>query len=457
MSNEVPISTFIFVDRRKTGRGKSLPNRQKLLKRIKDSIKNSKPQDIDAGGVKGAQSAPSKQLANPVRVAREALSEPTFRYASQSGDLDVVLPGNDRWLKGDEFPMDGDGDGEGSGSGSGPGEDGEDDFVVNISRNEFYEVFFEDCELPDLEQTTEKELPEAVMKPAGFQKEGTPGQLSVIRSYRNSIGRRKAITLADREELEVLEAEYKTLMVRLANVSNPFSETEDVHVRMTEIEARIAEIKNRIAALPLFEKVDHRYRKSERVQVKSSEAVLIMAMDISGSMDEERKRLARRFFSLQFAFIIRKYPNTDLVFIQHTDTAEEVDEEEFFTSRKNGGTIISPAIALAHQIVRERYDTSQTNLYFSYAGDGDNWPSDNRDVLAEFEDRGFLGKLRHAVYVQVGKDIGGGWSGGGQQQTWQTIATIASNSKKMHLVKIEHDDQVFDAFKKVYGKKKARA
>jgi len=450
---DLPISTFIFVDRRKTGRGKSLPNREKLLKRIKDSIKAAKPEDIDAGGVKGNQTA-TKQMANPVKVARDALAEPTFRYASGTGEHEVVLPGNDRWLKGDEFPLDGDGDGSGgSSAGSGPGEDGEDDFVINISKQEFYDVFFEDCELPDLEQTAEKELPEAVSKPAGFQKEGTPGQLSVIRSYRNSIGRRRALTFDDRVELEELEAEYKALLVDLAT-SNP-EQTEVIQVRMAAIEERIGEIKKRINSMPLFEKVDQRYRKTEKVMVKSADAVLMMAMDVSGSMDEERKRLGRKFFAMQYAFIKRKYPNTDLVFIWHTDHAEECDEETFFTTRMNGGTIISPAIALAHSIVKERYDASQTNIYFSYAGDGDNYHTDNKEVMAEFEDRGFLSKLRHAVYIQVGHEMGSSWGGmqSGQAQFWTSMQSVANTSKKMHLVKLKDESEVFAAFKKVYAKK----
>jgi len=453
---DLPISTFIFIDRRKTGRGKSLPNRQKLLKRIKNSIKNSNPDDIDAGGVKGGNAAPGKQHSNPVKVAQAALSEPTFRYARSSGNTDVVLPGNDRWLKGDEFPMDGGEDG--AGAGSGPGEDGEDDFVINISRNEFYDVFFEDCELPDLEQTAQKEVPEAIMKPAGFQKDGNPGQLSVIRSYRNSIGRRRALTFDDREELEVLQARLDDLMV--SDLLRDSMVHEDWVAEVTKINDRIKEIRARIAALPLFEKVDHRYRKTERVQVKSAEAVLMMAMDVSGSMDEDRKRLGRKFFSMQYVFITRKYPNTDLVFIWHTDHAEECDEETFFTTRMNGGTIISPAMKLAHQIVKERYDISSTNIYFSYAGDGDNYPADNREIIAELEDRGFLGKLRHAVYVQVGTETpSSGWSmvPNGQSQTWTTMSSIARTSKKMHVVKVESEDKVFEAFKKVYGKKKAKA
>jgi uncharacterized protein len=447
MSNEVPVSTtFIFVDRRKTGRGKSLPNRQRLLRRIRDSIRAAKPDDIDAGGVGAASKSADKKLENPVKVARDALSEPTFRYARHSGELDLVLPGNDRWLKGDKFPLDSESEAEG---GSGPGEDGEDDFVINISRSEFLDVFFEDCALPDMEQTSIKETPEAVRKPAGFQKEGTPGQLSVIRSYRNALGRRRALTLEDREQLEELQGRLDDLMISdLLRDSMPH---EEWAAEVAEITKRIAEIKNRLANIPMFEKLDNRYRKTEKVMVKSAQATLIMAMDISASMQEEMKRQARRFFSLQYSFIRKKYPDTDLVFIYHTDEAEEVTEQEFFTSRKNGGTIISPAFALARKIIKERYDVTQTNIYFSYAGDGDNWPSDNHECEVEMIDRGLLSCLRHAVYIQVGDSMG--WGGSGPNRFWATMELIQSKNKKLHLAKISKDDQVFTAFKSVYGTK----
>lgn len=452
MADSTPVSaTFIFVDRRKTGRGKSLPNRQKLLKRIQDSIRNSKPEDIDAQGVQSASSAPAKQLANPVKIAREALAEPNFNYAYQTGKREIVLPGNDRWLKGDDFPMDD--DEQGQGTAGGPGDNGEDDFVIHVNRNEFYDVYFADCELPDLEETTEKELPQAVLKPAGFQKEGNPGSLSVIRSYRNSIGRRKALTFDDREEMDRLEEEYKELMEKMA-----VEETDEIHARMIAVEGRIAEIRQRIVNLPLFEKVDHRYRKSERVMVKSADAVLMMAMDISGSMYESKKRCARKFFSLQYAFIKRKYPNTDLVFIWHTDEAEECDEETFFNTRVNGGTIISPAFNLAHQIIKERYDANVTNIYFSYAGDLDNFDHDNRELIGAIEESGFLNKVRHAVVIQVGETMTGyGGMPSGQMRTWTVFESISKTKRKLNLVKIEEDNEVFDAFKKIYQKKAHKA
>lgn len=228
MSKTPILSTFIFVDRRGTTRGKSLNNRQKLLDRIRDSIRNANPTDIDSQGVKGgsANSQSSKSFSNPVAIAKDALYEPSFSYERNSGERDIVLVGNDVWERGDYFPIqsEGSGSGSGSGNGAGQGEDGEDDFIINISRSEFYDVYFDDCELPDMQDTAERVIPEAVWKPAGFQKEGNAAQLSVVRSFRNSIGRRRALTADSRTELLELEAELLSLNLeksnRLNNVQN---------------------------------------------------------------------------------------------------------------------------------------------------------------------------------------------------------------------------------------------
>ena len=203
---KLPVSTYIFVDRRKNGKGKSLPNRQRLLRRIKDAIRSARPIDIDSGGVKNNNNS----SVNPVKVTKDCLSEPSFSYAGGTGEYDVVLIGNDIWERGDEFPTAG--EGEGGGSGGGPGEDGEDDFVVNVSRDEFFNVFFEDCELPDMQETSKREIPELVPKHAGFQKEGNPAQLSVVRSYKNAFPRKKALTKDSRAELAELELELTSLL-----------------------------------------------------------------------------------------------------------------------------------------------------------------------------------------------------------------------------------------------------
>ena len=447
-----PISTsFIFVDRRKTGRGKSINNRQKLLRRIRDSIKNSNPEDIDSDGIAGSSPQKNSANSNPVHVARDALSEPTFRYGASVGEREVVLIGNDEFLKGDDFPLDDEDEGSGSGSG-GPGDDGEDDFIVNISRSEFFDVFFEDCELPDLIDNHERVLPQATMKPAGFQKSGNPGQLSVIRSYKNSMGRRLAITRENREEIEALEKERDSIDACFKDIYwvDPFGAAG---ARLIEIEERLEELRRKVAGVEVFEDVDLRYRKSEKVQVKTADAVFIMIMDVSGSMDEDKKKIARKFFSLQYAFIKRKYPQTDLVFIAHTENPYEMTEEEFFTTRLSGGTVVSPSLELAHNIIKERYDALQTNIYLSYASDGDNWEEDNAVVKDEIQSKGLLSKLRHMVYAQVGHSFAAGFGFTSSRVTLQNVMKqISASNKKLNTVMIQEESEVFSAFKTVYKK-----
>lgn len=444
-----PVSTsFIFVDRRKTGRGKSLNNRQKLLRRIKDSIKNSKPEDIDADGVAATGTPGAKSMNNPVKVAKSALEEPVFHYSRDVGEREVVLIGNDEFLKGDNFPLSSPDDAMSAGR----GDDGEDDFIINISRSEFFDVFFEDCELPDMQENHERVIPEAVMKPAGFQKSGNPGQLSVIRSFKNAQARRLALTRTSREELELLQQlKLEIAQFLFGKVINLTDKEIENTLKLAEIEIRIAELKAKIASVGLFEDVDLRFKKSEKVQVKSADAVFIMLMDVSGSMDEEKKRIARKFFSLQYAFIKRKYPQTDLVFIAHTENSYELSEEEFFTTRLNGGTVVSPAFALAHQIIKSRYDARQSNIYLSYASDGDNYEIDNALVMEEIENKGLLTKLRHMVYAQVGQSFTAGFNWGSTLNN--TMKSIASTSKKLITIEIDNEFEVFQAFKKIYKKR----
>lgn len=444
MSEKLPTATYIFVDRRKTGRGKSLPNRQRLLRRIKDAIRQSKPKDIDAGGVKGATNGSGP--ANPVSVTRDCLHEPTLHYDGNSGEYDVVLIGNDVWERGDEFPMEGGGGGRGNGAGQGGGDDTEDDFVVNVSREEFFNVFFEDCELPDLQETNAKELPETMPKHAGFQKEGNPAQLSVIRSYKNALPRRRALSADSRAELEELEEKIKQYEDGTHPQCASLAKAE-IETIIIQLMARCEELRAKIAGVPFFEKLDLRYTKKEKVLVKSADAVFCMIMDISGSMDEDKKRIARKFFSLQYAFIKKKYPNTDLVFVAHTDKPYEMTEEEFFTTRVSGGTTVSPAYEMMHDIIKARYDANQTNIYLSQASDGDNWDTDNGNIIPTLEESGLLSKLRHMSYAHVGPE---GWSNG----LWTALESVANTSKKLSMVKIYDDSDVFDSFRKIYAKSK---
>lgn len=444
MSEQLPVSKVMIIDRRSTGRGKSLPNRERLLRRIKEFIRESNPNSIGGGSVKQSHTA-SGGPASPVAIARGALHEPTFHYASATGEHDVVLIGNDQFERGDDFPIDG---GEEEEGGAGPGEDGEDDFIVNISRDEFLRYFFEDCELPNLQETAERDIPELMPKHAGFSKDGNPSQLSLARSYKQAFPRRRALTVEARKELEELEAEIKAYEDGTHEQCKYLGKGELEAIIVT-LMARVHELQAKIAGVPFFERVDLRYRKQEKVLVKSADAVFFMLMDVSGSMGEEEKRIARKLFSLQYAFIQKHYPQTDLVFIAHTDTPYEMTEEEFFTTRLSGGTVISPAYDMAHKLIKERYDHETTNIYLSHVSDGDNWTTDNPLVIPALEGSGLLAKLRHMCYIQVE----GSFSGYGADQFFTIMKSIRNSNPKLDLSRIKDEDEVFGIFKDIYRRR----
>lgn len=435
---------FIFVDRRKTAKNKSAANRQAFIRRIKSSIKNSNPNNIGAsvGNV-------GNSTGNPVRVTRERLHEPSFHYSYTTGHHDVVLIGNDQWERGDEFPIsDGSGSG-GKGNGSGePGEgseNSEDDFLVEVSASEFLDIFFEDCELPNLEETAERVVPEMQPKNAGFTKEGNPSQLRVLRSYKQAMPRRKVLSQGSIDEIEKLEQEIEQYKNGTHELSGNFTDEEVGMIIVTLLE-RIAELQLKISKIPFFEKMDMRYAKTEKQMVKTADAVFLMIMDISGSMDEDKKRIARKFFALQYAFIKRKYPQTDLVFIAHTETAEEMSEDEFFSTRISGGTIVSSSYELAIKIIDERYDVALTNIYVSQASDGDNYYADNNKVKSLLLENGLLSKIRFMSYANVGQQYGLAYA----DTLKDVMNVVKKKTNKLAVVEIVRESEVYDAFRKVY-------
>ena len=446
---------FILIDRRKAGHGKSMPNREKLIRRIKTYIKQAIPQNVGQGGVTGQNSS----IASPVRVASNALEEPWFAY-SRGGETTHVLIGNREYERGDEidFPSS-----DGKGSGAGQGGSGEDDFVVNVARSEFLELFFEDCELPNLTNEKYTDKLDNTQQPSGFSTNGTPAQLSVIRTYKQSLGRRKALMAPYQEEKEELEEELAELEVHLAELESGGTSSRSgidakIVKRMTEITQRLEELSVKFNFLDNFDKSDLRYRKKEAKPLKTVDAVLIMVMDISGSMDEDRKTIARRWFALLYAFIKRRYANTELVFIAHTDEPFEMSEDDFFSTRMNGGTMVSPALKMVNDIIHERYDPNETNIYVSHASDGDNWGNDNQAVVAEMTGPGYLcNKIQMFSYAEVGKKYHHSYNdeNDGDTNLWQAYDLARDNaddSKKVIMSIIETADDCYPVFKKVFKK-----
>jgi uncharacterized sporulation protein YeaH/YhbH (DUF444 family) len=444
--------SFILIDRRTVGKGKSLPNREKLIKRIKSFIKSSMPQNVGAGAqAVGGHS----NVSSPVKISGKALEEPYFAYA-RDGERTLIIIGNTEYNRGDEIELPSE---EKSSGGGGPGDRGEDDFVINVAKDEFFDLFFEDCELPNLTHEKYTEKSDNTQQPAGFSTNGTPAQLSIIRTFKQALGRRKALTGPYLEEKEALETEL-LLLTKSLPIVKEVGQLLPAEIRIAEIEVRLEELANKFIYLDNFDKSDLRYRKKEPKPLKTVDAVLIMVMDISGSMGENEKTIARRWFALMYAFIKRRYERTELVFIAHTDEAFEMSEDDFFSTRVNGGTSVSPALKMVSNIVKERYNPNETNIYVSHASDGDNWPMDNDAVIAEMSGPGYLvDKLQMFSYVEVGKKYALFFGNKERPDTnlWCAYEEAQGNveKNKMVLSIIETADDCYEIFKRVFKKKKS--
>jgi uncharacterized sporulation protein YeaH/YhbH (DUF444 family) len=370
----------LVIDRRPNDRSGSAVNRERFMRRYKAQIRRAVT-DMVAG-----RSIRDLERGGKVSIPVRDVSEPSFRHGA-GGDYEHVLPGNRRFQPGDKLPRPEGGDGEGDGSGS-EGGSGEatDAFAFTLSREEFMQIFFDDLELPRMVRTTFGEIREQCLTRAGYTTNGSPTNLSVNRSLRNAIGRRIALRGAPRRALAHVEALLE-------------SAPPDAPERPTWL-AEVERLQRRIAAVPFLDELDLRYRYRTLTPKPVSQAVMFCLMDVSASMDERKKDLAKRFFALLHLFLSRKYERLEIVFIRHTDDAEEVDEQRFFHDRKTGGTVVLSALSLMNEIIQERFPLDAWNIYGAQASDGDAFGADPEKSRG-FLETALLPLVRHYAYIEV--------------------------------------------------------
>jgi uncharacterized protein len=422
-----------IIDRRLAGKNKSIGNRERFLRRYKEQVKEAVKRAIDGRGIRDIERG------EDIHIPKRDLGEPVFGHGS-GGVRETVHPGNQDYVRGDriERPKGGGGGGSGKGQASDTGE-GEDDFVFSLSKEEFMQVFFEDLALPHLVRTQLSEVPEWKSHRAGFSSDGTPNNLHVVRSMRGAIGRRIAIGAASRGEVRELEERLALLMLRAGDV--------EADREIAEVEAQLAILRAKLGRIPYLDPIDLRFRNRVRVPVPTSKAVMFCLMDVSGSMDEARKELSKRFFILLYMFLTRHYDKIDLVFIRHHTQAQEVDEENFFHARETGGTVVSSALVLMEEIIRARYDPSQWNIYGAQASDGDNWHHDSgrcRELLADK----LLPLCRYYAYVQVAEE---------EQNLWTEYAALTATQPRFAMRKATSNAQIYPVFRDLFKKEGAQA
>ncbi len=415
----------IIIDRRKNPSGKSISNRQRFLKRIEGQIKKAMPGIISGEGIKDSKDG------GAVRIPVKGIKEPSFRHDPSSGNKTIVRPGNDRFSEGDRVPKP---EGGGSGSGKGSNQPGstEDEFSVILSREEFLRYFFEDLELPNLVKTYMESTEQFSTRRAGYIKDSVPSRLNVRNSYQQSLARRIAIQGALEKKLSDLEAELKK---------------EKDPDRKKILKDEIAYTRRQLETIPFFEDLDLRYNNFEQVPDPATSAVMFCIMDVSGSMGFHEKDISKRFFTLLYLFLSKQYEKVELVFIRHHTEAKEVNEEEFFNSRESGGTMVAPSLKLMKNIMKERYNDSEWNIYCCQASDGDVWSDEDAAQCQQIVRDDILPSIQYMAYIEINDSSA-------NSSLWKAYKGL-QDENRFSMRHINEVNQIWPVFQGLFRKRQA--
>ena len=416
-----------IVDRRKNPKGKSSENRQRLLKRVEGQIKKALPDIIKNTNVKDLTSSKDK-----VKVPIKGIGEPQFTYDKDSGDKKYVHPGNKEYTEGDKIDKPKGGQGGKGNKGSNDPSVTEDEFTVSISREEFLDYFFSDLELPDMVKKHLNTIVDFKQKRAGYSHYGNPSRLNVVRSYKNSMARRMATGIFFDKKIKELEDKLKS-----------DSLTDDERLLL---EKELDKFKKMKLSVSFMEEVDLQYNNFDKYPVPTTCAVMFCIMDVSGSMGEKEKDIAKRFFMLLYMFLTKQYEKIEIVFIRHHTEAKEVNEEEFFNSKESGGTIVVPALELMNKVIKERY-SKNWNIYAAQASDGDVWDKSDADDCYKILDMDILNKIQYMVYIEVCRTSDG--------DLWGNYKLLSDKRQNFEVGKISEVSQIWKVFQDFFKKKTA--
>ncbi len=331
----------VIVDRRGSNKKRLAGSRAKFIQRYKKHIKSKIDRHIKNTDI--------KDIGDDIQIDinKDSIKEERLRYDEEYSDRRKVLPGNNKYDKGDKEPIE-------SGKSKRAGKDGisEDEFRFILTKDEFLDILFEDMSLPNFVKKNSLLSHKLKYVTAGYIKDGVPTRLAIKKTMEVSVARRLA---------------FKGM--------NPDKKPR------------------------FIDDTDLRYRHMAPQIQPVARAVMFCIMDISGSMSERHKLIAKKFFLLLYLFLNKCYKHVELRFISHTHIAQEVDESTFFYSQDSGGTMISPAIELARRIIESEYDVDTTNIYIAQASDGDNWPSDEPNLALAIEK--ILPLVQYFAYVEI--------------------------------------------------------
>src|ERR1700716_3959227 len=362
----------------------------------------------------------SKSLENRQRFLRraKALVQGAVKKSSQDRDIKDVLEGGEV-----SIPLDGMNEPRFRREG-----DSEDAFRFVLSRDEFVDLFLDDLELPDLAKRKLAEAESEGLRRAGYSTSGSPANISVSRTVRLALARRVALRRPRPETIAQLEAEI----------------ADCDEARRIELMAEIDALKAKVRRIPFIDPIDIRYRRFEPMPKPVAQAVMFCLMDVSGSMSEHMKDLAKRFYMLLYVFLTRRYRHVEIVFIRHTDRAEEVDEDTFFHGPASGGTLVSSALQAMHDIVRSRFCPADWNIYAAPASDRDNSNFDGAAVSRLLTEM-ILPVSQFFAYLEVG-ETGGSTFDMPDSSLWTLYQRLRAEGVPLSMRKVSDRSEIFPVF-----------
>ena len=392
----------IFRDYDPEGKERSSEDRRRHKELVEESIKKNIGSIISEESIIGQSG--SKKIKIPVR----GIKEYSFIYGKNTKG---AATGDGDEKRGDVVGEDA--EGRNFGHGSAGDQEGEDIYETEITVEELVNYLFDDLDLPDLDKKRISGIESANgYRKLGYQRKGIPPRLAKRRTVIEKIKRRQAYN----RNMEAGEGLPKDDMLRegmpgeglpkddmpkdgLPREDMPREDMprEDMPreglpredeqneappdaLTVTEGDTVSSRSGTENERFPFMED-DLRYRRLKLTHKKDFNAVVLCIMDVSGSMDQTKKYMARSFYFLLYQFLRLKYSNVEVVFIAHTTTAKEVGEVEFFHKGESGGTYISSGYEKALEIIEQRYNPKNWNIYAFHCSDGDNWTEDNKKAV----------------------------------------------------------------------------
>ena len=426
-----------IIDRRPNPHGKNIENRQRVLARARDAVQRAARDAVASGKLREVAQG------SAVSIPSDALHEPNFHRVFTGGTRDIVLSGNKVFSRGDRIqrPPAGGGAGREGGEASEEG-GGEDNFRFVLTRDEFLDLFFDDLALPDLVKREITTTDSTSVSRSGLSSDGAPSQLDLGRTMRYSMARRIGLRRPKPELVRQIEQ-------RIASLEGETSLTPDLQDELQALRQDLANALRRLSRVPWIDPVDLRFRRYTHTPRPSTRAVMFCVMDVSGSMTERMKDLAKQFFLLLHVFLERRYKRVDLVFIRHAEAAEEVDEETFFTDPRTGGTIVSSALNELVRIQQDRYASSGWNIYVAQASDGDNSASDTPKSCALLQGT-ILPIVQYYAYIEI---AGSGAIIRGETDLWRGYKQLAEHMGRLVMRQVAEKRDIFPVFRELFARR----